>query len=129
MTMHVIREDAPGHDVTATEAGWSCQCGAGNQWTERPRVRAVAAGKRHLAAIAREGNGRKPKEPEAATDAEKMQQARDAASAVRGAVADPNPVPEPAPWEQPAEDPAPTPAPAPVNLLDQFRSPPREASE
>jgi len=128
MSMHVIREDAPGHDVTATDGGWQCVCGAGHEWSERPRTRAVAAGKRHLAAIAR---GDKPDKPAGDMPDMSSQAPEDPAPAKPATpVPDPftDPTPDPAPWEGESapEPPAPAPAPARPSLVDQFRSPPRD---
>jgi len=120
MSLHVTREDVPGHDVTAEETGWKCICGAGHEWEQRPRVRAVSAAKRHLTAAAR------PPGTATVTETDKPAQ----------------PAQDPAPEAPAADPPAPAgpdyptahehshtpaqPAPAPVSLIDQFRSPPRD---
>jgi len=123
MTMHVIRDDAPGHDVTAAETGWHCVCGAGHDWEERPRTRAVAAGKRHLAAIARGDRTEDAAPADGVTITETP--AEDPVPEIMPAMDTQDP--DPAPWERPAQPAQDQPDPLrPPSLIDQFRSPPRD---
>lgn len=55
MSMEITHPGAPGHVADATDMGWTCSCGAGNEWKDgpRPRNRGIGGARRHLTAAAR----------------------------------------------------------------------------